>query len=599
MTEGFSGTFDGNGHVIRNLTIDCQDGFVGLFGNLTGEVHNLGLVDVNVYGSYIVGGLCGVLNNDPQGKIRQCYVTGTVCGDEGVGLLCGFNDDCNIYDSYVVGSVSGRVLVGGLCGGNGEGHIVRCYAAAAVSGDQDVGGLCGVNDAGAIIDSHWDVDVSGQDFSAGGLPATTIQMKQASTFCGWNERGWTINSGNDYPVLSWENKAGMEITMDYPDMTYSGSGSVQDPFILTDANDVLSMSRRSCDWDKHFVLVNDIDMEGVLHYYPIAEFTGDFNGNSHAIKNLSIDSNVIGYTDMLGCFGVNRGHICDLNLVDVNNSGNYSLSGLCCVNWGIIESCHISGTVSGTRDGIAGFCSLNIDMGIIKNSSAIVNVKALSEKGTEIAGGFVGENYDGATITECYAAGDVSGDNCVGGFIGLLSDGATVTRCYATGDVNGIGGRIGGLIGHCGASVNNSYTTGSVNGTYEVGGFAGRLGTHGAITNCYAVGNVVGTGSVGGFIGHNGGSKGPGTISHSFRNNDITKVGIGEGSISQTGVIGKNTMQMRNQQTFTYVGWDFVAEAANGTEDISDAKIWSNNLAIFLLLEYPILIKHRTNNPVP
>jgi hypothetical protein len=108
----FTGTFDGEGHAISNLTIDRRwtDG-VGLFGTVgtAGTVRNVGLVDAAITGTESVGGVAGESN-------------GTVLG------------------SFVTGSLAGRYSVGGVVGHN-RGTIDTSYTTANVSGDtsDDVG----------------------------------------------------------------------------------------------------------------------------------------------------------------------------------------------------------------------------------------------------------------------------------------------------------------------------------------------------------------------------------------------------------------------------------------------------------------------------
>jgi hypothetical protein len=109
----FTGTFDGNSHVIYNLTIRGYD-CLGLFGQLSSNavITNLGLeaVEINGAGSF-VGGLVG----DNDGSISNSYSTGTVRGDSRIGGLVGLNSG-NINNSYSTGVVSGYSSVGGLVG---------------------------------------------------------------------------------------------------------------------------------------------------------------------------------------------------------------------------------------------------------------------------------------------------------------------------------------------------------------------------------------------------------------------------------------------------------------------------------------------------
>src|SRR5690606_18826435 len=58
----FTGTFNGNGHVIRNLLIDREaEDYIGLFAVASGTIQNIGLKNVDITGKDTVGGLVGSL----------------------------------------------------------------------------------------------------------------------------------------------------------------------------------------------------------------------------------------------------------------------------------------------------------------------------------------------------------------------------------------------------------------------------------------------------------------------------------------------------------------------------------------------------------
>ena len=97
--------------------------------------------------------------------------------------------------------------------GYSRGSIWRCYSTGMVYGQLDVGGLVGFA-TGTIIESYWDRETSGLDTSQGGQGKTTMQMQMGDTFTTWNSCGivaWSINEGQDYPHLVWENKSGFPI----------------------------------------------------------------------------------------------------------------------------------------------------------------------------------------------------------------------------------------------------------------------------------------------------------------------------------------------------------------------------------------------------
>ena len=190
--RSFLGTIDGRGHVIRNLKITSNAGFVGLFGHFEGTAKNLGLVDVKIRataGKY-VGALAGEYSgfDEPGTRISNCYSTGSVelvalDPDDGltvrVGGLVGFVTTGTIDRSYSTASVRAASPdfpvgegVGGLVGYAGVAEITRSFAAGAVrgSGGTAAGGLIGVSGTTNVSQSYALGPVSnGPDGATGGL----------------------------------------------------------------------------------------------------------------------------------------------------------------------------------------------------------------------------------------------------------------------------------------------------------------------------------------------------------------------------------------------------------------------------------------------
>ena len=169
----FTGVFDGNGHVIRNLTYSSTDTMgVGLFGYFKGAVRDLGLVDVNisVTQGQVIGGLVGYID-DRADYIENCYVTGSISGEKKVGGLIGGTDretDANTDNCYSRAVVHGREDVGGLIGYS-DGRPRQCYSFSIVEGETAVGGLVGRNGVDArLVDCYAGGIVIG-DTEVGGL----------------------------------------------------------------------------------------------------------------------------------------------------------------------------------------------------------------------------------------------------------------------------------------------------------------------------------------------------------------------------------------------------------------------------------------------
>jgi hypothetical protein len=236
----FTGTFDGNGHIISNLTIAASNqNHVGLFGGVGswGQIRNLGLINVNVSGYQWVGGLAGF----SFGTITACYATGSVSGVYQVGGLAGFSSG-TITACYAADSVnSSGSEIGGLVGSN-RGAVTTCYATGSVRGGGNVGGLVGFNDGpittcyatgttgsfsgssrvGGLVGGDynpstftacfWDQQTTGltdgvgsdNPDPAGAMGKTTAEMKTPATFiaAGWDfENTWDIVPNQTYPCL--------------------------------------------------------------------------------------------------------------------------------------------------------------------------------------------------------------------------------------------------------------------------------------------------------------------------------------------------------------------------------------------------------------
>ena len=551
----YSGVFNGNGYTINGLTFEITDQlYIGLFGQLcsTATIHDLGVKNVNISlngNNFSVGGICG---ENFGGQIINCYSTGTIDGNDyidSVGGLCGRNEHSSIikncYSIYSITLNEEASNIGGLCGVNLHGIMQNCYSASSITAGENsclIGGLCGSGD-NAIINCFWDSDICDININTGGTPKNTTGMMNPATYAGWNDGSWTIDQGNDYPRLAWEQAPGDAITSAYPPASYSGSGTSDEPFVIKNSNDMLSLAERYQDWDKYFLLANDIDMSSMSNYTGPGYFSGTFDGQGNVIKNLKIDSNIYLDNDCIGLFPwLLNAEISNLGIIDAHIiAGNREsqwlyyptrkvgiLSGYS--ETSTITSCHSTGKMDFGDDihYTGGLVGRNI-------SSSISNCQSECEilLGNEASciGGLIGENQSGA-ISSCQSKGliriisDGNGEyaGSTGGFCGSSSNGE-ITDCHSSCSIHinehfeyGIEG-FGGLLGqdfgsnisYCSASgqiIRNGY------GCAYVGGFCGKASgpNHDegqtVINNCYSSTSVTITEDghrIGGFIGHNGG----------------------------------------------------------------------------------------------
>lgn len=165
-TNGFAGTFDGNGFTISGLTVDRNgEAGVGLFGRVAsgGTVTGTTLEGASVTGSGDVGAIVGV----NAGTVRDSAATGQVTSDAtSTGGLVGANNG-RVAGSVASVDVTGDFWAGGLAGSN-DGTVTDSSAGGPVTGTQDVGGLVGHND-GTVTDSSATGTVEAGNREAGGL----------------------------------------------------------------------------------------------------------------------------------------------------------------------------------------------------------------------------------------------------------------------------------------------------------------------------------------------------------------------------------------------------------------------------------------------
>jgi hypothetical protein len=208
-------TFNGQGHVIKNLYINNRPGYVvsGLFSYIeTVEISNLGLVDVDVTGTKYIGALAAKTNR--YSKITNCNASGSVVstGRYVGGLVGSLNFESTIINSYAAVTVSGYRGVGGLVGELLTGNnieictITNSYATGTVTGEQDTGGLVGYTAGGSIItDCYATGEVSGLTKSGGlvGWNRGSITTSYATgAVLGTSSTGGLVGTNTDGPITN-------------------------------------------------------------------------------------------------------------------------------------------------------------------------------------------------------------------------------------------------------------------------------------------------------------------------------------------------------------------------------------------------------------
>ena len=215
--------------------------------------------------------------------------------------------------------------------------------------------------------------------------------------------------------------------------------------------------------DINITLDTNIDLTG-KDWTPIGtdydnSYTGTFDGGGHTITGLTITTNdeyvgLFGYLGNFGKFGTVKNVVMDGIQITCNHRLGYA-GGVAGYSRGTIENCSVSGSVSGTVS-VGGVVGAQRD-GSITGCSSSATVK-----GTLNVGGVAGQTIFGATLTACYATGNViieiaPTQNISGGGLVGFNDGISLLSCYATGNVTSTGSSTGYV--HIGGFLGDNYIT--------------------------------------------------------------------------------------------------------------------------------------------
>ena len=245
-----------------------------------------------------------------------------------------------------------------------------------------------------------------------------------------------------------------------PGYTIEGDGS----YTVTSADGLINVAElvNGGKTDINITLGKNIDLTG-KGWTPIGtnyekRYKGTFDGRGHTIKGLTVTTN----DQFVGLFGYldRAGTVKNVVMEGIQITSNHVLmsgntGGVVGYSWGTIENCSVSGSVSGTVY-VGGVVGVQIG-GSITGCSSSATVK-----GTVDVGGVAGQTNSSATLTACYATGNVIIEmdpkkNIAGGSLVGMNAGSSLLACYATGNVTSTGSSTGNV--HIGGFLGDNYTT--------------------------------------------------------------------------------------------------------------------------------------------
>lgn len=435
----FSGIFEGNGHVIKNLIINKVAFYdIGFFGRVKNSIIcDLGIDSSSISGYSRIGGLIG--NADGNNIIRNVYSKDSVNGESFIGGLIGRLYNSTLINSYSISSLNGYSDIGGLVGSDPGGKIKYSYSASKITSttSSNIGGLIGTWPSHENIEHSFfllfpGINGSGDNFnpygqmiglSSSNFKTNCSVVSQLNNFKYSGSWRWvgdtTINNG--YPILYWQNGADTNNSD-----CWNGQGSINNPYNINYTKDIIVLSdlvMKGAKYDSTFFKVqNDINfkqgiIDSSIYFTPIGGFKdtvtnvlsnvfrGNFDGNGHVIKSLTINKPNLNY---IGFFGA-------ISNATISNIG--------------MDSCSIIG-----KD----YCA------------ALVGVA------------------DTSNINNSFSNSFIQGNDNVGGLVGYSSgllfnkDYNTFNNIYSNSIVNGRN-YVGGIAGFCSHNVYNSYSASKIN----------------------------------------------------------------------------------------------------------------------------------------
>ncbi len=177
QSNAFSGTFDGKGHTIEDMSANVTSGYAGLFGNVRGTVKNV-QVTGSVTASGNVRAAGGIVGYSAGGTVQNCLSKVNISAPQvncPVGGVVGESSNKpndNTASSTVnlcwnEGTVTGGSdSTGGIVGKNSKGTVTNCANFGEVKGSSTASGIVG---RGAVANSYNLGDVTGTEGRAYGI----------------------------------------------------------------------------------------------------------------------------------------------------------------------------------------------------------------------------------------------------------------------------------------------------------------------------------------------------------------------------------------------------------------------------------------------
>ena len=619
----FTGSFDGQGHVISHLHINRpNEGSVGLFGHINAEasVSNLAIEDGDVEGRNLVGLLVGnthgtlihchttgqvsayvaagglvgsnagtitfcyskahvigsahcggLVGNHSEGLITKCYATGACLGvDSGFGGLIGESTG-GVTNSYATGPVTGKKCVGGLIGLNSNQFrlTTKCFATGKIVGEEYVGGFIGAGTT-MVTDCFWNMESSGESIAVGNLYlALPGDAEEWDGAVGLSTAA--MMQAASFSQIGWNFNAvwGIQEGSSYPFLKAHHDGAERFTLTCTASHGSVQVSPSATDYAPNSPLQLTASPDAG---YSFVGWSSPELGERIALNFNPLSLAINDDCQLTAVFTSNGS--CEINsIADLQKIGQdpaYPLHG----NYLLTQDIDASETAV-WNDG-CGFKPIgdseNPFVGCFFGAGHAITQLHINHPEQWNVGlfGYVSNQakIHGIELEQC----QISGFQVVGGLVGTLED-SSIEQCAVNGSISCTRMGVAGLAGQLTeGSITDCYVQGSVSGPYIVAGLVGNAYAS-TITNSYSSSLIVKTGRyegdsglplppvdfLGGLLGY---ADADVSVVASFWDTETSNA-----SSSALGV-GLTSAQMMQAATFTNAGWDF-------SDSDGDEAIWS------------------------
>ena len=416
-TYFFEGDYDGGGYMIHHAEIANGFSAIGIFGKVTGSIHNLGAEEITINnsdGKARCGAIAGILGYDSEqqitGWIRNCYSANNNVNAPYAGCVVGEMEQntsmshCLETTNHLSGSVAGSFS--SIIQENAT--VDMCFTS---------GGGIAPDNRGKV--TNCEVNISASDMASGKV-AWLLNDKTAYYGVVWFQDLAGQANPDAYPVLD---NGSNRVYLDNGKYTneptglyaLSGNGKPDDPFLVNNVADLEKIAKYcNAGYNSagiYFLQTADLDMKDVS-WTPIGashSFDGYYDGGGHSIRNGNFVNNESKTGIMWAIFGVVKGtvnRLCVENTRFAVNNGDDARVGAIAARLtdnGEIKNCFVKGCqVITNRVGIAGAVVADMfDRAVVRNTLSYKNTVKASRTG------YICSDTENSTLLErCYTDGD-------------------------------------------------------------------------------------------------------------------------------------------------------------------------------------------------